>query len=72
MKDAVHLGPFLPSMVDRKIDMEESRNMSFAESLLASLAAGALSALLYALTKRYLIPTIRSHISDELDLSGQW
>jgi len=46
--------------------------MSFAESLLASLAAGALWALLYAVTKRYLIPAIRSHISDELDLGGQW
>jgi len=46
--------------------------MTFAESLLASLVAGALWALLGVVTKRRLIPKIRAYLSDELDLAGKW
>lgn len=46
--------------------------MTFAESLLVSLAAGALWALLGIVTKRRLIPAIRAYLGDELDLAGKW
>lgn len=46
--------------------------MNFTESLLASLAAGAIWAILYALVTRHVIPMIRGAIGDELNLEGQW